>query len=305
MGKFGSNSMRNRGNSYYPYGAYRMGMAVGNRRTASLLTQETYYQQMKVTIPYNDLIRDSYGFSEEHFSHDHEWEVLRCLYERNYVKSQTVGQISRIPKIVHMVWLGGELPEECRKFLESWQRFHPLWEVRLWGDKEAEEFPMTRRDMFEASANNGQKSDIFRAEILYKYGGIYCDTDFECLKPFDDLLYLDFFTSSGYVDKVELYIGLMASIPQHPIIGRYLNDMTGVDRHNSIWNIFETTGSWYMTKCFFKEVDENTEGVVAFAPGFFYPWPNNDRGCLNPEKYIKDFSYAIHHWAVSWVLRKK
>lgn len=259
---------------------------------------------MKVTIPYNDLIRDSYGFSEEHFSHNHEWEVLRCLYERNYVKSQIEGQISKIPKIVHMVWLGGELPEECQKFLESWQRFHPLWDIRLWGDKEAEEFPMTRRDMFDNCANLGQKSDVFRYEILRKYGGLYVDSDFECLKPFDDLMYLDFFTSSGYTDKVELYIGLIACVPNHPIICTMLDEMTGVNKNNGIWDVFKTTGSWRFTECFFRHVDENTEGVVAFPPPFFYPFPNNVRSDPNPQKYVKDFSYGLHYWNISWVTKK-
>ena len=186
----------------------------------------------KVNIPYNDLIRDSYGFSEEHFSHDHEWEVLRCLYERNYVKSQIGGQISKIPKIVHQVWVGGELPEEYRRFTESWKRLNPEWQVWLWTDRDAEVFPMKRRDMFEASGNNGQKSDIFRFEILREYGGVYVDTDFECLKPFDDLTYLDFFTSSGYTAKVELYIGLIACVPQHPIICTMLDEMEGVAPSN-------------------------------------------------------------------------
>ena len=31
----------------------------------------------------------------------------------------------------------------------------------------------------------GEKSDIFRYEILYRFGGVYVDTDFECIKPFE------------------------------------------------------------------------------------------------------------------------
>ena len=34
---------------------------------------------------------------------------------------------------------------------------------------------------FSQASNWGMKSDIFRYEILMKYGGVYIDTDYECL----------------------------------------------------------------------------------------------------------------------------
>lgn len=261
---------------------------------------------MKYTLQsYDELIRDTnYGYSQELYEALPEWKVLKALYERNYL---TMGEkvCYNIPKIIHQVWLGGELPAEYKRFTESWRKFHPDWEYRLWLDKDVEEFGMQNKAMFDASKSFGQKSDIFRYEILRRHGGIYCDTDFECLKPFDDLLYLDFFTSSGYVGKVELYIGLIASVPNHPIINRMINDMTGVNEHNSVWDIFKTTGSWRFTDVFFQEVNENTDWVCAMPQGFFYPFPNNDRSCPNPEKYIKPYSYALHHWSVAWLLNKK
>ena len=41
---------------------------------------------------------------------------------------------------------------------------------------------MEKRDVFERAINPGMKSDIFRYEILKQIGGLYVDTDFECLK---------------------------------------------------------------------------------------------------------------------------
>jgi mannosyltransferase OCH1-like enzyme len=257
---------------------------------------------------YDELVScENYGFNKELYDTLPEWKILKSLYERNYARwtIREVLNIPVIPKIIHQVWLGGELPEEYKKYTDSWKKYHPDWTYILWGDKEAKDFPMQNREFFEASNSLGQKSDIFRAEILNQYGGIYVDVDFECLKPFDDLQYLDFYTASGYVGKVELYIGLIASIPHHPIIKTYLDDMKGVNKNNSVWDIFSTTGSWYFSDCFFKVVDENSDWVVAFPPKFFYPWPNNDRNCPDPEKYIKSYSYGIHRWFVSWLLRKK
>lgn len=223
--------------------------------------------------------------------------MVKALYEKNYLASDGEPQI---PKKIHQVWIGGELPVRYKRFTESWSRFHPDWEYKLWGDADAEEFGMVKKDLFDKCDNNGQKSDIFRYEILRKHGGLYIDTDFECLKPFDDLRYLKFFTSTGYASRLELYIGLIACVPHHPIIERCISDMTHVDYRGDFRKLFETTGSYFYTRCFLKEVNEDTEGVVSFPMEFFYPWPNNNLGCKVPYKYVRPFSYGIHHWAVSW-----
>jgi mannosyltransferase OCH1-like enzyme len=41
---------------------------------------------------------------------------------------------------------------------------------------------------FDRASNFGEKSDIWRYEILFRLGGVYVDTDFECVRPFDSLL---------------------------------------------------------------------------------------------------------------------
>jgi hypothetical protein len=44
--------------------------------------------------------------------------------------------------------------------------------------------------------NVGAKSDILRREVIYRFGGLYLDTDFECLSSFEPLHdRLDFFAS--------------------------------------------------------------------------------------------------------------
>jgi hypothetical protein len=59
---------------------------------------------------------------------------------------------------------------------------------------EQKKFKMKNKDAFSGATNYGEKSDILRYEILSQFGGIYVDCDFECLKPFDDLLSCAFFT---------------------------------------------------------------------------------------------------------------
>ena len=145
----------------------------------------------------------------------------------------------------------------------------------------------------------GQKSDFLRYHILKQYGGLYVDTDFQCLKSFDTLLYADFLIGIAYPSKPEFYIGLIGCIPEHPIISRAVSDM---DKIRSVgWQaVFKTTGNYFFTSVFFKVVGKYMKGVVPLPPQYFYPWPNKQRHRKNAKAYIKDYSYAIHYWEVSW-----
>jgi hypothetical protein len=65
------------------------------------------------------------------------------------------------------------------------------------------------------------RADLIRLEVLYKYGGIYLDSDIELYRPIDDLLNNEVFMckeDNAYV--VNLVIG---SVPNNPIILEMIN----------------------------------------------------------------------------------
>ena len=248
---------------------------------------------------YDTLIRNSYDYNQERQDNSPAWKVIRSLYEKNYVQATDTAE--RIPKKIHQIWLGGELPDKYRKWGYSWKAFNPDWEHKLWTDANTDEVILPDRGMFAQIRSMGQKSDYLRYHILDQFGGIYADTDFECLKSLAPLSYLDFYTGVGYPGDVELYIGLIATIPHHPIIKHIVNSLD-VAKHEINWRkIFERTGSFFFTRKFLEVVTENTERVVAFPMGFFYPFPNNFRKTAIPYSYVQPCSFAIHHWEVSWL----
>jgi inositol phosphorylceramide mannosyltransferase catalytic subunit len=252
---------------------------------------------------YNIMLQRSYGYDEEYQINSPEWKLARKLYDSNYLEAK--GKKDRIPKKIHQIWLGSELPEEYRKYTDSWKVFHPDWDYKLWRDSDVINFPMVKRTEYDKATNQGMKSDILRYEILKQFGGIYVDTDFECLKPFDDLIYLDFFTSLSYDVEMQLYIGLIACTPAHPVINECVEKLTTSYRGDSSMIIMSNTGAYHFTKCFLEKIKSDTEGVVAFPMDFFYPLPNTKRDTLLPYLYTKPFSYAIHHWKVSWIRKSR
>ena len=251
---------------------------------------------------YDCLVQRSFYYAGYKQVKSSAWDLVRVLYDKNYL--HCVDDTSVIPKKIHQIWFGGKLPDKYKRLTESWQRFHPTWEYKLWKDEDIDSISLTKKDIFDASPNYANKSDIFRYEILRQQGGLYADTDFECLKSFDDLLCLDFFTGWAYDKSMILYTALIATIPRHQIINDCVNLLNHSYNGNNSFKIMDTTGPYYFTRCFLNSAREDTKGVVVFPPDFFYPLPNGDRWATRPHKYIKPFSYAIHHWAVSWLIKK-
>lgn len=94
-----------------------------------------------------------------------------------------------IPKIIHHVWVTGQF--KYRDFRLSWMWHNPTYNFRFWT------LDNVNSSIFSIDAMRIlQNPDVFwllKAEILkwygiYAEGGIYADTDMECLKPFDNLL---------------------------------------------------------------------------------------------------------------------
>jgi len=71
-------------------------------------------------------------------------------------------------------------------------------------------------------------------------------------------------------------------------------------------DVFNSTGPLFFTKCFFEVVGSYIEGIVVLPPDYFYPFPNQSGfQNRNGRDYIKDCSYGIHYWDVSWIKPKK
>jgi inositol phosphorylceramide mannosyltransferase catalytic subunit len=226
-------------------------------------------------------------------------QLLDDLYKMNFVLP-FYSTAKRMPRKIHQIWLSSPFPEKYQVWADTWKKFNPGWEYKLWTDVDINDVEIPNRELFNSITHVAQKSDFLRYHILNQFGGIYIDTDFECLKSFNSLSFLEFFAGVGYPEQVELYIGLIGSIPHHPILERLIKEMKEVKYEGSWRKMFNTTGSYFFTRVFFEVITECQKGIVPFPTDYFYPFPSDKRNGENYKNYIKDCSYAIHHWEVSW-----
>lgn len=248
------------------------------------------------------MIKTSYDYNQQAYDSEPRWKVLEEMYNKNFldVKDRS-NQI--LPKKIHQIWLGGEIPDKYKRMTHTWRDMNPEWEYKLWTDNDVKSIDLPNRRLFDSMTNYGPKSDLLRYHIMNKYGGVYADTDFECLKPFHAFTHLEFFMGIAYQSKLELYPGLIGCIPHHPISEALIKEVCKIKTMpNSPTGVLETISSYFFTRVFWSVISSYTEGVVAFPPDYFYPFPN-DRGYKKRDGHacIKDCSYALHHWATSWI----
>jgi len=118
-----------------------------------------------------------------------------------------------IPKVIHFIWIG---PNKCPFMdnIETYRKFNPDWEIKIWGNNNLPVI-MNKYVYYKMTSWAG-KSDVLRLEILYRYGGVYVDTDSRCIKELDSLVDgLVCFGMQGHTGKVNNC--LLGSVPEHPV----------------------------------------------------------------------------------------
>jgi len=234
------------------------------------------------------------------------WRLFERNYNKFYLEIEPLEPfMDLIPKKIHQVWVGSPMPAKYDRLRRTWADTHPDWEYRLWTDDDVDSFNMTNRKLFDTIENKGAKADILRYEIINRYGGIYADTDFLCVKPFDDFLSLDFFGGSGWTNNPCTFNGLFGATSGHPILKQVINALSEkvIKPHNRLDEIHGLTGPDFFSDIVTKYMCHSNDRIVIFPKNYFYPFPPELRFKQDLElakTYIKPTTYAIHLWHTSW-----
>jgi len=207
-----------------------------------------------------------------------------------------------IPKIIHQIHMGEKpFSEKELNWQKSWLENNPDWEYVFWDDgKIQEHFHLfENQEQFNRCNNFSEKSDVLRFEILYIYGGLYIDTDFQCLKPINPLFEgkdIVLFTQQprkicgaffGASKNNHLVKKLIDNLP--------LREKSHGDRISDC-----KYGPEYITSLLYKEGVHTVDGSASKEKTVFpYLW-YEDRRRENFRKTHPE-AYAVHHWSGSWV----
>lgn len=231
------------------------------------------------------------------------YDYFKTAWEQTTLFAITKQATSRIPKIVHQIWIGNGVPTELQGFQTGWILFHPNWEYHLWTQHNIQELPLINRGYIDAAQNPAEKADLLRLEVLYLFGGIYADMDCEPLMPFDTLTSMyDFFVGIHPLDTglVQLGSAIIGSIPGHPIIKACIDGIPANYANSALKNsITCKTGPVHLTQQFIKHANKYGFRDCALPATYFYPL-GATYNYYAPELWKKNGAFSVHHWAKTW-----
>jgi mannosyltransferase OCH1-like enzyme len=214
----------------------------------------------------------------------------------------TKGEYPKIPKKIHYCWFGGNpIPVHLQKFIESWSKFCPDYEIIKWEESNYD----INKNRYMKQAYEAKKwgfvPDYARLDIIYNFGGIYLDTDVEIVKPLDDLLYDEMFC--GFESKSHIAFGLgFGAVMEHPILKSMMEQYDKLNFLNEDGSLNLTASPQYQSEILsqygFKLNNEyqNINGVAVYPTEVFCPI--NILKCV---KYFTMNTHSIHHYEASWV----
>ena len=206
-----------------------------------------------------------------------------------------------IPKIIHYCWFGrGQMPELALKCIDSWHRYMPDYEYKLWNEEsfDINSVPYVK-EAYEAR-KFAFVTDYVRLYALYTEGGIYMDTDVEVLKPYDDLLSLTGFTGYEGSKRMPPVTGTMASEPGGEWVKEQLASYDGDHFLNPDGSFNLTTNtvriSEIMKRGGFVQNGQMQvyKGMSIFPVDFFCPRQTTG------EFLLTENTYCDHHFMGSW-----
>jgi mannosyltransferase OCH1-like enzyme len=191
-----------------------------------------------------------------------------------------------IPRTFHHIWLGPDpLPEEHGPWIESWKRHHPEWEFKLWTEDNLPDDPI-RPEIAERLRAPVERADILRIEVLYRHGGVYLDTDLECLRPIDEVLEGEEFVGVCH-KQGRITNTAIAAAPKHPMLEQVLGEMRPMEMYwsNASERLKEVAGPLLL-----ERIVVDYPEIKLLDPPVFFPATDEER----------EDAIAVHHMARVW-----
>ena len=170
----------------------------------------------------------------------------------------------------------------------GWTDLHPGWQMRTWTKTELPHF--LELDMIRRANTLSMLSDMYRFAILAGEGGVYLDTDMECLKNIEPLLgNVSAFVALHHQDTkiAPCILGCVRDHPSFIALRDNLEQPCNSNPKCAYGNIY------------IQQHTNRDPSVVRFASNVFSPYNRGEEDDmlqkLIPPKH--QGSYAIHHWS--------
>lgn len=208
-----------------------------------------------------------------------------------------------IPKKIHYCWFGGHpLPNDVLKFIASWKKYCPDYEIKEWNEQNFDVH--LNRYVREAYENKKWAfvSDVARIYALYTEGGIYLDTDVEIVKNFDPLLNQRGFL--GFEGTQWVATNMVGFEEKHELLESFLDSYNHRIFLKPNGSLDQTTNVEELTNLLVDKYGLQLNGQLQRLVGDIIVYPTD---YFSPYDYIQGKlkkspnTYSIHWFSQTWI----
>lgn len=206
------------------------------------------------------------------------------------------------PKIIHYCWFGhGELSEQAKKTLASWERYAPGYEIRRCDEStfDVNCCEWTRK-AYEAK-KFAFVADYARFRMVHDLGGVYMDLGSELIRDITELVEkCSPFSAIEELSRTATTGLIMAAPPHNPVVASCLACYENMDFSDDPAFLENNTVNWVFT----REL-EKLGYVLEDRRQQVEEWTLLPSTAFNPiygfgGYHIKKDTYSVHHYSASW-----
>lgn len=185
------------------------------------------------------------------------------------ISTNTVSEYSKIPKIIHRTWYSKTLPLKMYiNAYKPWITMNPDYQM-IWNDDNdcktyMKKFGKKEYKAWKKIIPTSYKADLWRACVLYEYGGVYVDSYAVPFISIDEMIARSNLKNENDIfisvleDKGGIHNGFIIVTPKHPFIKRQIDDiLSNVDKEEEN-DIMTLTGPMCLSQSIKNELHDDT-----------------------------------------------
>ena len=215
-----------------------------------------------------------------------------------------------IPKKIHYFWIGGNpKPDSVLFCIDSWKKFCPEYEIIEWNETN---YDFTKNE-YMRQAYEAKKwafvTDYARLDVIYRYGGIYLDTDVELIKPLDSVLNYKGFMGFDKTTEKDHFVATGLGFGMEPgnqILREMMSDYEDMRSIREDGEIKYVPCPYLNTRVLQShglendDKDQMVQDIMVFASDVLCPKSYNTL-----RLHITDRTLSIHHFDGTWQDNKR
>ena len=198
-------------------------------------------------------------------------------------------------KIIHQLWIGEYIiPEKDYNYTKNIKTDNPTFEYNFWNNYNLPILPNKIEQLKQLYSKNKkwvELADMLRYYLVYEYGGLYVDCDYESIKPFEGL----------GLDRYEGFVPLVFTDGDITIC----NSMFGFKKGHPLIEyvcdkMYNNCTLMWLGPNFFGEQIKKFLGLDKYAKDEIVKEKLEKINIKVIDRNIERAKYAIHHYSYTW-----